>query len=401
VTAVNGIAGRNLIGNGVTVTGISRQADTYRAAAVRSAGADLARTEAGSIWLERIETSLTGSDLGDRLTSFFGAARQLAADPTSEPQRAVLLENAKALAGAFATTGRNLDQAMIDLDAESAQAVGQLNALAEALAKANDGLGRVGTGGAAAAQLADRRDLILEEMSGLADIGVGIDALGRATVTMGASGPTLVRGSDAGRVSYARAGGAVTLTVQNGGSFQAFTPVGGALAGLSEVAGRIFDTRASLNALATDFVGEVNAIQAGGRDLAGLAGQPLFGAGSSPTDIEVVLTDPRGIAAASIGGGVRDNGNLQLLENMRAAHGWETGLTRLVTGNAAALEQRKLVAEAQAAIRDGAVTARDRVSGVDLDNEAVELMRFQQAYQASSRVIQVARDIMQTLLEIR
>jgi flagellar hook-associated protein 1 len=191
--------------------------------------------------------------------------------------------------------------------------------------------------------------------------------------------------------------------VQNGGNFQAFTPVGGALAGLSEGAGRIFDTRASLNALATDFVDEINAVQASGRDLAGLPGEPIFNiaAPASPTEIDVVLTDPRGIAAASIGGGVRDSGNLQVLENMRGAHGWETGLTRLVTGNAAALEQRKLVAEAQTAIRDGAVTARDRVSGVDLDNEAVELMRFQQAYQASSRVIQVARDIMQTLLAIR
>jgi flagellar hook-associated protein FlgK len=403
VAAVNGVAGRALQGSGVTVTGIARQADIYRAAAVRTAGADLARTESGAVWLERIETSLTGSDLGDRLTSFFGAARQLAADPTSEPQRAVLLENAKALAGAFGTIGRNLDQAMAELDTEGAQAVGELNALAEALAKANDGLARVGAGGAAAAQLADRRDLILEQMSAVADIGVSIDPLGRATVTMGASGPTLVRGSDAGRVSYARAGGAVTLTVQNGGNFQAFTPVGGALAGLSEGAGRIFDTRASLNALATDFVDEVNAVQASGRDLAGLPGEPMFNIATpaSPTEIDVVLTDPRGIAAASIGGGVRDSGNLQVLENMRGAHGWETGLTRLVTGNAAALEQRKLVAEAQTAIRDGAVTARDRVSGVDLDNEAVELMRFQQAYQASSRVIQVARDIMQTLLAIR
>lgn len=403
VTAVNGVAGRNLQGSGVTVTGIARQGDIYRAAAVRTAGADLARTEAGAVWLERIETSLTGSDLGARLTSFFGTARQLAADPTSEPQRAVLLENAKALAGAFTTTGRTLDQSMAELDTEASQAVGELNSLAEALAQANDGLGRVGVGGAAAAQLADRRDLILEQMSALSDINVAIDTLGRATVTMGATGPTLVRGSDAGRVSYARAGGAVTLTLQNGGAFQAFTPVGGSLAGLTEGAGRIFDTRASLNALALDFVDEVNAIQAGGRDLAGLAGQPLFSLAdrANPTAIQVSLTDPRGIAAAAVGGGVRDSGNLQLLENMREAHGWEAGLTRLVTGNAAALEQRKLVAGAQIAIRDGAVTARDRLSGVDLDNEAVELMRFQQAYQASSRVIQVARDIMQTLLEIR
>ena len=45
--------------------------------------------------------------------------------------------------------------------------------------------------------------------------------------------------------------------------------------------------------------------------------------------------------------------------------------------------------------------ARDAVGGVNLDNEAVDLMRFQQAYSASSRVIQVARDTFQSILEIR
>ncbi|MCI1142206.1 hypothetical protein MOP88_07660 [Sphingomonas sp. WKB10] len=40
-------------------------------------------------------------------------------------------------------------------------------------------------------------------------------------------------------------------------------------------------------------------------------------------------------------------------------------------------------------------------TGVNLDSEAVDLIRFQQAYAASSRVIQVARETMQTLLDMR
>ncbi len=403
VTTVNGIAGRSITGAGVTVNGIARSADPYRAAAVRSAGADLARTEAGSVWLDRIETSLSGAGLGDRLTAFFTSARQLAADPTSEPQRAVMLENAKGLASAFGATGRQLDTAMAELDTRGGQATVQLNALGEALAKVNDGLARAGPGGSTTAQLADQRDQILEQMSTLTDIGVSTDALGRATVTLGAGGPTFVQGTQSGHVAYARSGGAVALTVQNGGTFTSFTPVGGALAGIGEGAGRIADTRASLNALATDFTTEVNAVQAGGRDLDGNPGAAIFTrvTGGAPTDVTVTLTNPRGIAAAGVGGGVRDASNLAVLESSRGAHGWETGLTSLVTGNAAALEQRRLVADAQTAIRDGAVSARDLVSGVDLDSEAVDLMRFQQAYQASSRVIQVAREIMQSLLDIR
>jgi flagellar hook-associated protein 1 FlgK len=76
-------------------------------------------------------------------------------------------------------------------------------------------------------------------------------------------------------------------------------------------------------------------------------------------------------------------------------------MDHIVNANAANLESRKTLADAKLAIRDGAVAARDAVSGVNLDHEATELLRFQQAFSASSRVIQVARDIFQSILDIR
>jgi flagellar hook-associated protein 1 FlgK len=86
---------------------------------------------------------------------------------------------------------------------------------------------------------------------------------------------------------------------------------------------------------------------------------------------------------------------------LRNKAGFEGKLTSLVSGNAAAIAARTTVIAAQTAIYDGAITARDMVSGVDLDTEAVDLLRFQQAYQASSRVISVARETFQTLMDIR
>ena len=68
-------------------------------------------------------------------------------------------------------------------------------------------------------------------------------------------------------------------------------------------------------------------------------------------------------------------------------------------GNATTLAARRSVAAAQATIHDNAVAARDTVSGVNLDEEAVDLIRFQQAYNASSRIIQVARETFQSILD--
>jgi len=60
----------------------------------------------------------------------------------------------------------------------------------------------------------------------------------------------------------------------------------------------------------------------------------------------------------------------------------------------------KIAAKAATAILDTANSARDGASGVNLDAEATDLVRFQQAYQASAKVIQTARDIFNQLLQI-
>ena len=390
-------------GGGVRVAGVGRAADMFKAAAVRQSSSDLGRTETAATWLDRVETSLSDTKLSDRLTSFFTSARTLAADPTSVPQRAVMIEAANSAALAFQQSGTSLDRAMTELDATAQAGVTSLNGLAAQLAKINDGLGRTASSTTTSAQLMDQRDQVLEQMSALADIDVQTDDLGRAAVKLGGStGATLVAGNIEGTVAYSRnTSGAVSFVVQRAGAAQIVSPSGGALAGVIDGAQRITEARTALNTIAADFTQQVNAVQAQGRDLDGTAGAPIFATGATPTDISVVLTDPRGIAAAAVGGGARDSSNLTALQTVRTSRDFEGRTTALVTANAAALEQKKLVADAQSSIRDGAVAARDSQSSVDLDSEAVDLLRFQQAYQASSRIIQVARETFQSILEIR
>ena len=398
-------AGMTVEGNGVVIGGILRQADAYRSQAVRESSADLGRTETSATWLSRIESSMTETRLGDRITDFFTSARILAADPTSVPSRAVLLEKAGGAAAAFGQAGQTLARAREELDATATQSVATLNSLGTALAQVNDGLSRTQPGSSQSAQLADQRDQLLEQMSAIVDLSAQYDAIGRVQVKLGgASGPTMVAGVETGRVSVLRNDeGAVSFAVQRAGETNVLTPSGGTLAGVVEGADRLAAATDKVNALATSFVTQVNAVQQNGADLDGVPGKELFKPGDPPTAMTLAMTEPRGLAAAKLGSpaGSRDASNLAALESARTVGGWEAGVTTIVTDNAAALEQKKLVADAQSSIRDNAVAVRDSASGVDLDAEAVELLRFQQAYQASSRVIQTARDILQTILEIR
>lgn len=400
VAAPGDAAGRTLNGLGVTVSGVTRTGSDLRNAEVRAAGSDLARSEAGIVWLDRIESALTGNKLDERMTAFFNAATALAADPSASAPRATFLQAAATLAHSFTATAGAIDGATADLDGTAEAAVADLNTLSASLAKVNASLGRTAQGGSAQAALLDERDRLLDSMAALTDVSASFDAAGRATVRAGGGGPLLVQGDQAAIATYARSEGAVSFAVYGIEGSQALSPNGGALAGVAEGAARLADAKAALDTLAIDFAEGVNAVQASGADLNGAAGGAMFAA-TGARDFELVLTDPRGIAAAAPGEGERGNGNLNALATLRRDEGFESQVTTLTTGNASALAGRRAIAEVQSTIRGNAVAARDSVTGVNVDEEAVDLIRFQQAYQASSRVIQVARETLQTLFDIR
>ena len=68
-------------------------------------------------------------------------------------------------------------------------------------------------------------------------------------------------------------------------------------------------------------------------------------------------------------------------------------------GNVA--RQATIAQSALKVVNDQAVSARDQVAGVSMDQEAADLIRFQQAYQASAKVLQVASELFDSILQVR
>ncbi|AQR74589.1 flagellar hook-associated protein FlgK [Sphingomonas sp. LM7] len=403
VVAPAGITTGTTQGMGVVARGLTRAADVYKTAEVRNASADLAKTETGATWLQRIEESLTGNKVGSQLTTFFNSAKAVAADPASLAPRAAMIEAASSIGASFAATGASLDGALADLDKSAEAGATQLNALAKSLGRVNAGLGRQQNGTSGQAALLDERDRLLEQMSAISDVSVMTDTAGRAVVRVGGvAGPVLVQGETAGAITYKRSEeGVVAYTLHFQGEGSSVFPTGGALAGFAEGAERIAAARSEVGKLATEFAEGVNAVQAAGEDLDGNPGAPMFEIGDPAYKLKLVLDDPRGIAAAATGAGIRDNSNLAGLESLRTDGRFEDTIASVTSANAAALSARKSVAGAQTAMRDSAVSERAAAVGVNVDEEAVDLIRFQQAYQASSRVIQIARETLNSILEIR
>jgi flagellar hook-associated protein 1 FlgK len=128
---------------------------------------------------------------------------------------------------------------------------------------------------------------------------------------------------------------------------------------------------------------------------------------SASADVSMLLGNPREIAAAASAAAPApgDNSNALLLANLQVAQTMENATTsfqgaygQLVGELGTQTRFAQINSDAQAALLSQAQQSRDAVSGVNLDEEAANLLRFQQAYQAIAQVISVADSTFQTLL---
>src|SRR5690606_36196108 len=99
--------------------------------------------------------------------------------------------------------------------------------------------------------------------------------------------------------------------------------------------------------------------------------------------------------------GSRDGTNLAAMREAFDASGAANNTNALLFDISSRVAGRTITRDALGVIASSAQATFQQQSGVDLDTEAANLMRFQQAFQASGRAMQVASDIFQTLMAIR
>jgi hypothetical protein len=106
--------------------------------------------------------------------------------------------------------------------------------------------------------------------------------------------------------------------------------------------------------------------------------------------------------------GLGDNQNilrLTALEKDRTAIGGRQSIREAYDEGVSTVSnvasQARISQQAMQVVNQQAADARDKASGVNMDTEAADLMRYQQAYQAAAKSIQVANQLFDTLIQIR
>ncbi|MBS0474511.1 MAG: flagellar hook-associated protein FlgK [Proteobacteria bacterium] len=386
--------------SGVRVDGIARDADQFRQAEVRRTGADAARAQAELGGLQNAEAALEQSNLFPAMTAFEGSLQRLATDPVDPSLRAAVLENARTLTRTFGMAAQGLDEAGKSLRFAAADGVNQVNIAAGELARVNLQLARSQRGTSDQVALLDRRDSLLSSLSKQVDLTTTIGADQQVEVRLGgAGGPQLVSGGSATALAMnTAADGTLSFTL-------GAVPValaGGALAGQAQALVALRDNRTALDGIADNLIATANAAQGNGTALDGMPGQPLF-SGSGAGGIALALTSGNQIATAPAGAaaGSRDSANLDALRGALASADVSGQISNLMFAASSAVAGRKTTSEALDTIAASAKLAFDSLSGVDLDQEAVNLVRYQQAFQASGKAIQVASTIFDTLLSLK
>ena len=127
--------------------------------------------------------------------------------------------------------------------------------------------------------------------------------------------------------------------------------------------------------------------------------------GRAAASMGVDITDTSEIAAANLGGSVGDNRNMLSLIALRDTNNLKSGTQSVydIYNNAVsqvAVDTRsaKANAETEVSLLNSVKDQRASITGVNLEEEAANLIRYQQAYQAAAQIITTANDVFDTLL---
>ena len=183
--------------SGVQVSEIRRNVDVFLEQQITKLREDVGRLDARHNYLVQAEGVFTESEnngIGNGLTEFFNAVRDVATNPEGTVQRTVLLGKGNSLVDEVNRASSALEQIRRDADGEIGRRLTTINSLATEIATLNDSIFRAEASGGAAHDLRDQRQLRVNEIAELVDVSA-ID--GRDGLTINVGGQLLVGGNQA------------------------------------------------------------------------------------------------------------------------------------------------------------------------------------------------------------
>jgi len=358
--------------------------------------------------LTQIETLFSDptKGIGGAMTDFFNSLSQLSTNPTDNSARQQVLSTANNLAIAFHQSVSGLGTIQSDLDQSVPQAINQINQLTKQIADLNGQVAQIQGLGQEPGTVQDQRDQLITQLSGLINVSVTRTEHGLTLTT--ANGVPLVVANKSFELQVSNNTNGFSNVVAQGQDITSQI-TGGKLAGIINVRDQVIpDLLNRLDTLANQFSTSFNTQNQAGFDLSGNAGGNFFtpptAVTGSAANFGVAITDPKLIAASS-DGSAGSNGNVAQLigirdTNLPAGSKPLDMFANLVLQVGTLGSNAKADSDASTAALQQVSDQIGAVSGVSLDEETTNMIRYQRAYQAAARVVSTVNTMYDSLLSM-
>ena len=400
-------------GRGVQVNNIRRIADDFVNRQLWRATSHESFTESQQNYVSALETLMAseGSNISGGLDNFYAALSEATSTPDSIALRQQILNEARNLAQRVNSLSNNIETQLNGLRGQREAIIVELNGLTDNLATLNKRITHVEASNGDAKALRDQRDKLVQDLAELADVRVMEAADGSFNVSL-ANGQPLVAGPTAATVKLTTlANNHQDFSLEFAGTqFPLSRDVwGGQLGGLYEAEyNSLRAGQQTISQIAGHLATSFNTALAAGFDLNGTAGQPLFTYDASSISQVLTVNDlqPADLALSSAATEKGNNDNLLALIGLKSAAVVVDGATTTLNdayatllGKVASLSrQGQADVETATSVLNQAQAQRDSISAVNLDEEGVNLMNYQQAYQANLKVITTAGALFDSVL---
>jgi len=404
------------LGTGVEVNALVRLREAYLDVQFRNEYKNLGYWEAKSDTFTRIEELLnepTDDGLAHTMDEFWKGWQELVKNPDSAAVRAVVRQKGVAVAQSFNQIMDSLDQMQTDVKNIIKTKTDEVNSLASQISILNEQISRLVANDYQPNDLLDQRDVLIDQLSKIVSIDVKASSSGMVDISVGEG--TLVTGktSNTLTIDYDQNSGLVNpAEIKIGG--QTVNLGSGELLGRIESYGIMGGDRKStipylkdkINELAMTFANAVNEVHLSGLNLDNISGvsdkKVEFFTGSSAKDLKVnpeIMESLNLIAAAKDeGSGQSSTGNGQLAQdiaNIKFKNLNFTGTTstvddfyRNIVGQLGidSQESQRMQNNFEGIIMQ-VENRRQSVSGVSIDEEVANMIKYQQAYNAAARIV--------------
>jgi len=363
----------------------------------------------GMTQVESLFNETSGTGLQTPLSAFFSSLQQLSTNPSDSSLRVGVISAAQNLATAFNQSSSALTTQQSDLNQSVEQSVSQVNTLTSQVAQLDNQISGITQSGEDPSALIEQRDVALQNLSNTIGINVIAGENNNITVTTGNGSPLIV-----GDQSFALQTQTNTTTgmqdVYSQGQDITTQISSGQLGGQIQVRDQqIPSILNQLDTLASSIENSVNTQSEAGYDVNGNPGTALFtpppaGVTGAAASMAVAISDPSLVAASSDGtSGSNGNANaLAALANQNIVDGqtpsnYYSG-TVFQIGNAVSNATAEQTAAQQ--VTQQIQNQIGALSGVSLDEEAANLTQYQQAYDASARVVTIISELMNEAINL-